>query len=173
MQTRITKISFKVFLAAILIVLANALNPATATAATASEIDRNVTQALITLYQTTPGAKVLADSAKGILVFPSIVKGGFIVAGQYGDGALRKNGKTVGYYRSLQASVGLQAGAQSFGYALLFMDDASLKYLDKSDGWELGTGPTLVMLDKGFAKNISTTTTALTTAAETASSDIE
>jgi len=136
----------------------NALNTVTATAATASEIDRNVTQALITLYQTTPGAKVLADSAKGILVFPSIVKGGFIVAGQYGDGALRKNGKTVGYYRSLQASVGLQAGAQSFGYALLFIDDASLKYLDKSDGWELGTGPTLVVPDKGFAKNISTTT---------------
>jgi lipid-binding SYLF domain-containing protein len=105
-QTRITKISFKLFLAAILTVLANALNPATATATTASEIDRNVTQALITLYQTTPGAKALADSAKGILVFPSIVKGGFIVAGQYGDGALRKNGKTVGYYRSLQASVG-------------------------------------------------------------------
>jgi len=157
-QTRTTKISFKVFLAAILIVLGNALNTVTATAATASEIDRNVTQALITLYQTTPGAKVLADSAKGILVFPSIVKGGFIVAGQYGDGALRKNGKTVGYYRSLQASVGLQAGAQSFGYALLFMDDASLKYLDKSEGWELGTGPTLVVLDKGFAKNISTTT---------------
>ncbi|MFZ1122376.1 MAG: YSC84-related protein [Candidatus Binataceae bacterium] len=69
-----------------------------------------------------------------------------------------KNGKSVGYYRSLQASVGLQAGAQSFGYALLFMDDASLKYLDNSDGWELGTGPTLVVLDKGFAKNISTTT---------------
>ena len=63
MQTRTTKISFKVFLAAILIVLVNALNTVTATAATASEIDRNVTQALITLYQTTPGAKVLADSA--------------------------------------------------------------------------------------------------------------
>jgi hypothetical protein len=71
-QTRTTKICFKVFLAAILIVLVNALNTVTATAETASEIDRNVTQALITLYQTTPGAKVLADSAKGTLVFPSM-----------------------------------------------------------------------------------------------------
>jgi hypothetical protein len=71
-QTRITKISFKLFLAPILIVLANALNPATATAATASEIDRNVTQAPITLYQTTPGTKILADSAKGTLVFSSM-----------------------------------------------------------------------------------------------------
>jgi lipid-binding SYLF domain-containing protein len=145
-------------LAAIVVVALGSLNPGTAVAASAGEIDRNVAQALTTLYKTTPGAQALADKAKGILVFPNIVKGGFIVGGQYGDGALRKNGKTVGYYRSLQASVGFQAGAQSFGYALLFMDEASLQYLSKSAGWELGTGPTLVVLDKGFAKNVSTTT---------------
>ncbi len=139
-------------------VVAGAWSADSALAASASEINRNATQALTTLYQTTPGAKVLADKSVGVLVFPSIVKGGLIVAGQYGDGALRKRGKTVGYYRSIEASVGLQAGAQSFGYVLLFMDDASLKYLDKSDGWELGTGPTFVLLDKGFAKELSTTT---------------
>ena len=132
--------------------------PAFAQAASASEIDRNSTQALITLYKNTPGAKALADKSKAILVFPSIVKGGFIVAGQYGDGALRKHGKTVGYYRSLAASYGFQAGAQSFGYVLFFMDDDSVKYLDKSEGWELGTGPSLVVLDQGFGKNMSTTT---------------
>ena len=139
-------------------VLFSCLTAGSALAASASEIDRNVRQALITLYQTTPGAKLLANHAKGILVFPTVVKGGFIVAGQYGDGALRRGGKTLGYYRSLAASVGLQAGAQSYGYALLFMDDASLKYLQKSQGWELGTGPGLVVLDKGFEKNLSTTT---------------
>ena len=112
----------------------------------------------MTLYQTTPGAKVLADHAKGILVFPNIVKGGFIVAGQYGDGALRKEGKTAGYYRSLAASYGLQAGVQSFGYVLLFMDDASLAYLEQSRGWEIGTGPSVVVLDKGFGKSLSSTT---------------
>ena len=132
--------------------------PALAQAASASEIDRNATQALTTLYNNTPGAKALADKSKAILVFPSIVKGGFIIAGQYGDGALRKHGKTVGYYRSLAASYGFQAGAQSFGYVLFFMDDESVKYLDKSEGWELGTGPSLVVLDKGFGKNMSTTT---------------
>jgi len=139
-------------------VLFSCLAAGSALAASASEIDRNVSQALITLYQTTPGAKLLANHAKGILVFPTVVKGGFIVAGQYGDGALRRGGRTLGYYRSLAASVGLQAGAQSYGYALLFMDDASLKYLQKSQGWELGTGPELVVLDKGFEKNLSTTT---------------
>ena len=139
-------------------VLFSCLAGGSALAASASEIDRNVSQALITLYQTTPGAKLLANHAKGILVFPTVVKGGFIVAGQYGNGALRRGGRTLGYYRSLAASVGLQAGAQSYGYALFFMDYASLEYLQKSQGWELGTGPGLVVLDKGFEKNLSTTT---------------
>jgi len=129
-----------------------------AAAATKSEIDRESWQALTTLYQTTPGAKAQANRSKGVLIFPSIVKGGFIVAGQYGDGRLTRAGRVAGYYRSVAASVGFQAGAQSFGYVLFFMDDASLAYLDKSDGWELGTGPSLVVLDEGFAKNLSTTT---------------
>lgn len=134
------------------------LYPAIALGASASEIDREARQALTTLYQTTPGAKALAGKAKGVLIFPSIVKGGFIVAGEYGDGALRQGGRTKGYYRSVAASVGFQAGAQAFGYVLFFMDNDSLQYLNKSDGWELGTGPSLVVLDKGFGKNLSTTT---------------
>ena len=129
-----------------------------ALAASASEIDRNTTAALETLYQTTPGAKTLAKEAKGILIFPDILKAGLIVGAQYGDGALRKKGKTVGYYRSFAGSFGLQAGVQSFGYVLLFMDDASLRYLEKSKGWEIGTGPSIVVLDKGFGKNLSSTT---------------
>ncbi len=135
-----------------------ALAAGAAHAANASEIDRNATQSLTTLYKKNPGAKALADKAVGVLVFPSIVKGGFIIAGQFGDGALRKNGKTVAYYRSLAASYGFQAGAQAFGYALFFMDDDSLRYLDNSAGFELGTGPSLVVLDTGAGKNLSTTT---------------
>jgi lipid-binding SYLF domain-containing protein len=140
------------------IAIISTLSPGLALAASASEIDRNATQALSLLYNTTPGAKVLADKSKAVLIFPSIVKGGFLVAGHFGDGALRQRGRTIGYYRSLAASYGFQAGAQSFGYVLFFMDEASLAYLKKSKGWELGTGPSLVVLDKGFGKNISTTT---------------
>jgi lipid-binding SYLF domain-containing protein len=142
------------FLAA---VLSNACT-GSALAASAREIDAKATQALTTLYKNTPGAKALGDKAKAILIFPNIVKGGFIVAGQFGDGALRKGGKTVAYYRSLAASYGFQAGAQSFGYILFFMDDESVTYLDQSGGWELGSGPSLVVVDKGFAKSLSTTT---------------
>jgi lipid-binding SYLF domain-containing protein len=145
-------------LLALALAVVNPLCPGLALAASAGEIDRNATQTLSLLYKTTPGAKALADKSKAILIFPSIVKGGFIVAGQFGDGALRQRGRTVGYYRSLAASYGFQAGAQSFGYALFFMDEASLAYLKKSDGWELGTGPSLVVIDKGFGKNFSTTT---------------
>src|SRR5262245_47406913 len=124
----------------------------------ASAIDRNATQALATLYKNNPRAKTLGDQAVGVLIFPSIVKGGFIIAGQFGDGALRKRGKTVAYYRSLAASYGFQAGVQAFGYVLFFMDDESVQYLNNSAGWELGTGPSLGLLDEGFGKVFSTTT---------------
>jgi|SRR6266550_896760 len=133
------------------------LSPAAALAG-ASAIDRDAGSSLDKLFKNAPGSKALADKAVAVLVFPSIVKGGFIIAGQFGDGALRKNGKTVAYYRSLAASYGFQAGVQAFGYVLFFMDDASVQYLDNSAGFELGTGPSLVVLDAGFGKNLSSTT---------------
>ena len=136
----------------------NGVTTPVALAASASAIDRDARSALDKLYKNTPGSKTLADKAVAVLVFPSIVKGGFIIAGQFGDGALRKNGKTVAYYRSLAASYGFQAGAQAFGYVLFFMDDASLQHLENSAGFELGVGPSLVVLDAGFGKNVSTTT---------------
>jgi lipid-binding SYLF domain-containing protein len=136
----------------------NALTPAAALAASARAIDRDARGALADLYRHTPGTKALGDKAVAVLVFPSIVKGGFIIAGQFGDGALIKGGKTVAYYRSLAASYGFQAGVQAYGYVLFFMDDASVRYLDNTAGFELGSGPSLVVLDAGFGKNISTTT---------------
>jgi lipid-binding SYLF domain-containing protein len=127
-------------------------------AATAAEIDRDVDSALQKLYEKTPAAKELAKVAKGILVFPDIIKGGLIIGGQYGEGALRVDGKTVGYYNTAAASYGLQAGAQSFGYALFFMTAKAMDYLKKSDGWEFGSGPSFVIVDEGMAKSMTTTT---------------
>lgn len=129
-----------------------------AVAASADAIDRKVALALESLYARNAVAKVLAETAKGILVFPDIVKGGLLIGGQFGDGALVQDGKTAGYYRSLAISYGLQAGVQTFGYALFFMNDAALSYLDRSGGWEVGVGPTLVVLDEGAAGSFSTTT---------------
>ena len=124
--------------ATLILLVSHFVSPTAALAASASAINRDATTVLTKLYKNNPGAKSLGDKAVAVLVFPSIVKGGFIVAGLYGDGALRKRGKTVAYYRSLAASYGFQAGVQAYGYVLFFMDDASVNYLEKSDGWELG-----------------------------------
>lgn len=138
--------------------VANLVCPDAAIAASAAEIDRDVSAALKDLYVSSPAAKDLSTKAKAILVFPSIVKGGFFVGGQYGDGALMKEGKTVGYYNSAAVSYGLQVGVQKFGFALFFMKDSALDYLNESKGWEIGIGPSIVIVDKGTARALTTTT---------------
>jgi len=127
-------------------------------AASAEEIDRNATAAMQTLYQQNPEVKKLAEASVAVLIFPKITKAGLIVGGAGGDGVLRKAGKSVAYYHSGEASVGLQAGAQTYGYVLFFTDAAALASLDNADGWEIGTGPTVVVLDDGFGKSMTTTT---------------
>jgi len=134
------------------------MSPNLAAAATAVEINRDVKIALEKLYVKSPKAKALGEKAKGILVFPGIVKGGFMVGGQYGEGALSKDGKTAGYYNTIQGSFGLQAGIQKYGYALFLMTDSALKWIDKSDGWEIGVGPSIVVMDIGAAASATTTT---------------
>jgi len=126
--------------------------------AMAAAIDDDAQAALKKLYSTTPAAKVLAEKAKGILVFPTIVKAGFMVGAHYGDGVLIQNGQVTGHYNSLAGSYGFQAGVQSFGYAFFFMNDDALKHLDDSAGLEIGVGPSVVVVDKGMAKTITTTT---------------
>jgi lipid-binding SYLF domain-containing protein len=135
-----------------------ALSAQPALAATAAQIDRDVDLALEKLYANSPAAKELAEVAEAILVFPDVVKAGFIVGGQYGEGALRKDGKTVGYYNTIEASYGLQAGAQSFGYALFFVTDSALEHFEKSAGFEVGVGPTVVIVDEGLSRSLTTST---------------
>ena len=114
--------------------------------------------ALTELYATTPFAKSLAKKANAILVFPKIKKAGFVVGGQHGEGALLKNNTAVAYYDTSGASLGLQAGGQQFGYALFFMNEKALKQLDAADGWEVGVGPSICVVDQGMAKSMTTTT---------------
>lgn len=127
-------------------------------AATAAEIDKEVDLALEKLYASAPAAAELAKVSKGVLVFPNVVKAGLVIGGQYGEGALRVDGKTTAYYNTVAASYGLQAGAQTFGYAMFLMNDNALNYLKKSEGWEVGVGPTVVVMDEGLAKSFTTST---------------
>ena len=124
----------------------------------AAEISKDSQAALQALYAKVPKAKELGGKALAVLVFPSVIKAGLGVGGQYGDGALIKGGKTVGYYNTSGASVGLQAGAQKYGYALFFMNANALQQIDKADGFDIGVGPTVVVMDEGMAKSMTTTT---------------
>ena len=129
-----------------------------ALAASAADINRDASAALAKLYQTVPEARALGAKAKGILIFPNVVKAGFMFGAEYGEGVLQRGGKSAGYYNTVTASYGLQAGVQSFGYVMFFMTDSALAYLDKSEGFEVGVGPSVVVLDQGKAKTLTTTT---------------
>ena len=127
-----------------------------ASAATAEDLDKDSQQALQTLYKLQPVAETLSRTAKAILVFPNMVKAGLVFGGSYGEGELIKGSTVVDYYNSVTGSWGLQAGAQSYGYAVFLMTDKTVTYVEDTKGWELGVGPTVVAVDEGVAKNLST-----------------
>ena len=134
------------------------LLPLAATAASRSELDASSKRVLDKLLADVPAAKALYARATGVLVFPTITKAGFVVGGQYGEGVLWKGGKPVAYYNTAGASYGLQAGAQQYGYAMFFMNQKSLDALNSTQGFEVGVGPSVVVVDQGMAKSMTTTT---------------
>ena len=129
-----------------------------AQAASAEDLNRDSAQALRTLTQSNKTAADISRNARAVLVFPNIVKAGLVFGGAYGEGTLMKNGKVTEYYNSVTGSWGLQAGAQSYGYVVFLMNNKAVDYLEKSSGWEIGVGPTVVVVDEGVAKNFSTST---------------
>jgi lipid-binding SYLF domain-containing protein len=145
---------FALSLAAASLVLLSPMNQARA--ATAEDLDKDSRQALHRLSATHPLAETLARTAKAVLVFPNMVKAGFVFGGSYGEGELIEGSKVVDYYNSVTGSWGLQIGAQSYGYAVYLMTDKAVRYLKETQGWELGVGPTVVVVDEGVAKNLST-----------------
>ncbi len=137
---------------------ATVLSPRLAVAATGAALTQDGNAALTQLYATTPKARELAIKATGVLVFPSVVKAGFMVGGLFGEGVLFKGSEAVAYYNTVAGSYGFQAGVQKYGYAMFFMNDAAIQYLDRSDGWEIGTGPSVVIVDEGIAGSLSSST---------------
>lgn len=129
-----------------------------AIAATTEDLDKDSQRALEKLYETNPVAKSISRSAKAVLVFPNIVKAGLVFGGSYGEGELIEDSKVAGYYNTVSGSWGLQAGAQSYGYVMFLMTNAAVKYLREAHGWEIGVGPTVVVVDEGVARNLSTST---------------
>ena len=105
-----------------------------------------------------PLAKTLAPAAHAILVFLKVTKAGLGIGGQYGEGTLLKKGKAVAYYKTTGAALGIQVGAQQYGYAMFFMNAKALAQLDNHNGFEVGVGPSVVMVDDGMAKTTTTST---------------
>jgi lipid-binding SYLF domain-containing protein len=159
-QTRFLSLNVAMAAALMTCTLAPALTPtpAAAAASTKAELNTDAMQTLSSLYASNPTAKLIGSKAKAILVFPGIVKAGLVFGGAYGEGVLIVNGSVQKYYNSFSGSWGLQAGAQSYSYVVFLMSDKTIKELDDADGWEIGVGPTVVIVDEGAAKNLSTTT---------------
>lgn len=143
---------------ATLTLLAAALAPPPARAATTEELRQEAQAALDALHRRNPTALAISRQARATLVFPKIVKAGLVFGGSYGEGVLFKSGAVAGTYNSVSASWGWQAGAQTYAYVLYLMNDAALKYLEESKGWEFGVGPTVVVVNEGVARNLSTST---------------
>ena len=154
--------SLRHWLLALAIILVSTLNPISqkASAATAAQLNADGQAALSRLYSQSDRARRYARDARAILVFPKIVKAGFMVGAQGGEGVLFVHGRPTAYYKIGAASFGLQAGGQSFSYALFLMNDSAVRYLDRSDGWAIGSGPSVVVIDQGKAMSTTSTTLA-------------
>ena len=129
-----------------------------AAAASARELQAEGRAALRDLYAAQPSARLLSTKAKSVLVFPSMVKAGFMFGGQVGEGVRFEKDKVKGYYSSVAASYGLQAGIQKFGYALFFMNNGALRQLDATRGFEVGVGPSVVIVDEGVGRSLTSQT---------------
>jgi len=127
-------------------------------AKTAKEIDTSVNVAIERFYKQVKGAERYVKASKGMLVMPNIVKGAFIVGGEYGEGALRIGGKTVDYYNTVSGSIGFQIGGQKKDIILLFMTDEALKKFRASKGWEAGVDGNVALITVGAGERADTTT---------------
>ncbi len=152
------RIAFAASLATLGILPLSVATSESAHAATPDDLNRDSVQALQSLERSNPAAAAIASRARAVLVFPNIVKAGLVFGGAYGEGELRTGSKIDGYYNSATASWGFQAGAQSYGYVVYLMNDRAVRYLHRTHGWEIGVGPTLVVVDQGVARNLSTST---------------
>ena len=126
--------------------------------AAAAQLTSESKAALQKLYASVPLAKAIGPKAVAILVFPNVKKAGLGIGGQYWDGTLLQTGAAVGYYKTTGASFGLQAGGQTYGYAMFFMNANALNQFQSASGFEVGVGPSVVVMDEGMAKSTTTTT---------------
>lgn len=141
----------------VLLALVFLLSSGLAFAATAKEIDVSVDATLDRFNTEIPGSKNFIKSAKGVLVFPQVIKAGFGIGAEYGEGALRIGNKTVEYYSTMAASIGFQLGAQTKSILLVFTKEKALQEFRKSDGWKAGVDGSVALISLGMGDSLDTT----------------
>jgi lipid-binding SYLF domain-containing protein len=132
----------------------------TALALSAAQITSECRSTLQLLQAREPSSRRFVRQARGVLVFPSIYKAGLVFGAESGNGVLLIKGRAAGFYNLSGGSWGLQAGAQKFSYVVFFMNDSALRYLRRSQGFAAGTGPSIVVINKGASAEADTTTLA-------------
>jgi lipid-binding SYLF domain-containing protein len=151
-MTKSAKTFFIVILAALVFLAGRGIGEA----GSASEINREVSATLDRLFHNVPGTHELASRAAGILVFPTVLKAGIGIGGEYGEGALRVGGRTVGYYNTLAASIGFQLGAQARSVVIVFMTPEALSGFRRVDGWKIGVDGSVAIITVGAGGSIDT-----------------
>jgi lipid-binding SYLF domain-containing protein len=130
--------------------------PPSGHAGSAREIDISVDETLDRFYRKIGGAHELARKAVGVLVFPSVVKAGFGIGGEYGEGALRVRGRTVDYYNMISASIGFQLGVQERSVIIMFMTPEALDQFRRTAGWKIGADASVAIVTVGIGGSIDT-----------------
>jgi lipid-binding SYLF domain-containing protein len=143
-------------LAVLAFLFSSLLLPLNSHAASSTEIDIGVTETLKKFKQEVAGGSQFLAKANGVLVFPKVLKAGFGIGGEYGEGALLVGGKTVDYYSTAAASIGLQLGAQSKSLVIVFMSEQSLSYFRNSKGWKAGVDGSVAVVEWGAGEDINT-----------------
>ena len=138
----------------LLLVLTGIIMSSTAMAETAEQINQKADK-VVEIFKQKPGASKFLSDVHGYLVFPSVIKGGFILGAEYGEGVLRVNNEPVEYYSIASGSAGFQAGAQKASYLIAFASQKALDNFRKSNGWEAGVDGTITVIDWGAAKDIA------------------
>ncbi len=147
----------KAFVAVLMLSLIGVLAaPSRAQAASAVEIDADVGATVERFTYQVSGARDLLRRAAGVLVFPSIVKAGFVAGGEYGEGALLIGGRTAGYFNSISASVGFQLGVQARSVVIVFMTDEALQRFRRRDGWKVGVDGSVAVVTIGAGGSVDT-----------------
>src|SRR5438094_3545244 len=144
----------KLILAGFVLPLVTLFTTGTASADLVSDSRRALQQ----LVAQNPAAAKAKSKAVAVLVFPDILKAGFVLGAQEGQGILFVHGRPGGRYRTVAASYGLQAGVQNYGYALFLMNQKAVNWVNNTRGWEIGTSPSVVIVDKGMARSFTTDT---------------